>query len=315
MKLVVQIPCLNEAGTLPLVLTSIPKKVPGIDEIIILVIDDGSSDDTVKIARAHGVKHFVHHNRNQGLGRSFHDGVIKALELGADIVVNTDGDNQYPQSRIGDLVAPILAGEADIVIGDRQTHTIEHFSPGKKFLQRVGSGVVNVAAGTKLPDAVSGFRAYSRESLLRLNTITRFSYCTETIIQAGVKGLHIVSIPVDTNPPTRPSRLFKSHWMHVRKSAITIIRAYIMYKPYMVFGSLGVLFFVLGLIPFARFVYFSLQEGTTSGHLQSLLAGSTLMTAAFLCFVLNIVADLIRINRVLTEDNLEQTKRLRFDKR
>ncbi|HVX24205.1 MAG TPA: glycosyltransferase family 2 protein [Candidatus Saccharimonadales bacterium] len=312
MRLVIQIPCLNEGGTLPLVLKSIPKKIPGIDKIIVLVIDDGSTDDTVNIARKYGVEHFVHHNRNQGLGRSFHDGVLKALELGADIVVNTDGDNQYPQSRIADLVQPILAGEADIVIGDRQTHTIDHFSPMKKLLQRVGSGVVNIAAGTKLPDAVSGFRAYSRESLLRLNTITRFSYCTETIIQAGVKGLHIVSMPVDTNPPLRPSRLFKSHWQHVRKSAITIIRAYIMYKPYMVFGSLGGLLFVIGLVPFARFIYFSVQEGTTRGHLQSLLIGSVLMIGAFLCFVLNIVADLIRINRVLVEDNLEQTKRQRF---
>ncbi|HVW23525.1 MAG TPA: glycosyltransferase family 2 protein [Candidatus Saccharimonadales bacterium] len=314
MKVVVQIPCLNEAKTLPLVLKSIPKTIPGVSEVIILIVDDGSTDDTVAVAKKLGVKHFVHHNRNQGLGRAFHDGILKALELGADIVVNTDGDNQYPQKRIGDLVKPILQGEADIVIGDRQTHKIEHFSPMKKLLQRIGSGVVNIAAGTKLPDAVSGFRAYSRESLLRLNTITRFSYCTETIIQAGVKGLHIVSIPIDTNPPTRPSRLFKSHWQHVRKSAITIIRAYIMYKPYMVFGTLGLFLFVVGLVPFARFIIFSLQDGTTRGHLQSLLIGSTLMTAAFLCLVLNIVADLIRINRVLIEQNLEQTKRQRFSR-
>jgi glycosyltransferase involved in cell wall biosynthesis len=194
MKLVVQIPCLNEEQTLPLVLSSIPRRIDGIDEIEILIIDDGSSDRTLEVAKAHGVQQFVRHASNEGLGRSFHDGVERALELGADIVVNTDGDNQYPQQRIGDLVQPILAGKADIVIADRQTHRIEHFSPFKKFLQKLGSAVVNKAAGTNLPDAVSGFRAYSRESLIRLNTITRFSYCTETIIQAGNKGLAIESM-------------------------------------------------------------------------------------------------------------------------
>jgi glycosyltransferase involved in cell wall biosynthesis len=297
------------------VLESIPRKINGIDEIIILIIDDGSTDKTVEIAKKHGVKHFVHHVRNQGLGRSFHDGVTRALELGADIVVNTDGDNQYPQDRIGDLVQPIINSEADIVIADRQTHKIAHFSAGKKFLQKVGSKVVNLAAGTELPDAASGFRAYSRESLMRLNTITRFSYCTETIIQAGNKGLHIESIPVETNPKLRESRLFKSTFEHVRKSAVTIVRAYVMYRPYMVFGTLGAILFVLGLVPFARFIYFSLEDGTTRGHIQSLLVGSLFMTSAFLCVVLNIIADLIRTNRILIENNLENSKRLRFDRR
>ncbi len=313
MKLVVQIPCLNEEATLPAVLESIPAKIAGIDEIIILIIDDGCTDRTVAIARKHGVKHFVHHTRNQGLGRSFHDGVLKALELGADMLVNTDGDNQYPQARIPDLVRPILNDEADIVIADRQTHTIEHFSVFKKFMQRLGSRVVNLAAGTQLPDAASGFRAYSREALFRLNTITRFSYCTETIIQASNKGLHITSVAVDTNPKTRESRLFKSTAEHVRKSAVTIIRAYVMYKPSVLFGSLGGLLLALGAIPFARFIILSLEDGTTRGHLQSLVIGSSLLTAAFLCLVLGIVADLIRINRILIEDNLEQTKRHRFN--
>jgi glycosyltransferase involved in cell wall biosynthesis len=313
MKLVVQIPCLNEEATLPLVLRSIPRRIPGIDEIIVLVIDDGSADKTIEVAKAHGVKHFVRHAGNQGLGRSFHDGVLKALELGADIVVNTDGDNQYPQDRIDDLVQPIIHGKADIVIADRQTHKISHFSPLKKLLQRFGSAVVNKAAGTSLPDAASGFRAYSRESLMRLNTITRFSYCTETIIQAGYKRMKIVSIPVETNPKLRESRLFNSTWEHIFKSGMTIVRAYIMYKPYMVFTSLGGILFLAGLIPFARFIYFSVND-EGSGHIQSLLVGSLLMIAAFLCVVLNIIADLIRINRVLTEDNLEQTKRLRFER-
>ena len=225
MKLVVQIPCLNEAATLPLVLQSIPKRIPGVKSIVVLVIDDGSTDDTVKIARAFGVKHFVHHPQTQGLGRSFHDGVQYALSIGADIVVNTDGDNQYPQARIKDLVRPILDQQADIVVADRQTHTIEHFSLFKKLLQRFGSRVVNIAAGTNVNDAPSGFRAYSKESLLRLNTITRFSYTMETIIQAGNKGLSIASVPVTTNPKLRESRLFNSTWEHVRKSAVTIIRA------------------------------------------------------------------------------------------
>ena len=312
MKLIVQIPCLNEEATLPLVLESIPKKISGIDDIEILIVDDGSTDDTVKIAKAHGVKHFVRHARNQGLGRSFHDGTMKALEMGADIVVNTDGDNQYPQDRIGDLVQPILKEQADIVIADRQTHKIEHFSWFKKLLQKLGSAVVNKAAGTKLPDAASGFRAYSRESLIRLNTITRFSYCTETIIQAGNKGLHIESIEVDTNPKLRESRLFKSTWEHVLKSGVTIVRAFIMYKPYMLFGWAAIILFVLGMVPFARFVVLSLHDGSTGGHVQSLLVGSLLMITAILCVALNVIADLIRINRILIEDNLEQTKRQRF---
>lgn len=314
MKLVIQIPCLNEAETLPVVLKSIPKKIEGIDEIILLVVDDGSTDNTIEVAKEHGVKHFVHHVRNQGLGQSFHDGTLKALELGADIVVNTDGDNQYPQDRIGDLVKPIIKGNADIVIADRQTHTIKHFSTVKKILQKVGSAVVSEVAGTRVPDAVSGFRAYSRESILKLNAISRFSYTIETIIQAGYKGLHIESVKVETNPVLRHSRLFRSTPEHVIKSAMTIVRAYIMYKPYIIFGWLGGLSFLVGLIPFARFAILSLHAGTTRGHIQSLLIGSLLMVLAFLCLVLNIIADLVRASRVINEDNLEQTKRIRFSK-
>ena len=313
MKVFVQIPCFNEEKTLPLVLKSIPRKIPGVDDLEILIIDDGSTDKTVEIAKGLGVKHFVLHAQNRGLGTSFRHGVEYALEQGADIVVNTDGDNQYPQDRITDLVQPIIAGQADIVIADRQTQKIAHFSPAKKLLQRIGSRVVNIAAGTDLPDAASGFRAYSRQSLLELNTITMFSYCMETIIQAGNKHLAIASIQVETNKKTRESRLFKSTWEHVRKSAAAIIRAYIMYRPHVIFGSAGVILLVAGLVPFVRFVYLTLTD-TVNGHLQSLLLGLVLIMAAFISLALDVIADLIRTNRILIEQELEHTKKIRFQK-
>lgn len=311
MKLVVQIPCLNEAETLPLVLESIPPRIPGIDEIEVVVIDDGSSDETVAVARALGVTHFVRHTGNQGLGRSFQDGVSYALDRGADILVNTDGDNQYPQERIVDLVQPIVDGTADIVIGDRQVQKVAHFSPVKVLLQKFGSRVVNRVAGTELPDAASGFRAYSRESLMRLNTVTRFSYCMETIIQAGNKKLLITSIPIETNPKTRESRLFSSMRQHVFKSAAAIVRAYIMYKPYVIFGWFAFVFGVLGLVPFVRYAVL-VAWGEQGGHLQSLLVGAVLLIMSFLSIMLGIISDLIRTNRILLETTLEHTKKARF---
>ena len=312
MRLVVQVPCLNEEETLPAVLSTIPTRIAGIDDIIVLIIDDGSTDRTVEVAREHGVTHFVRHARNRGLGRSFHDGVQRALELGADIVVNTDGDNQYPQERIADLVQPIVRGEADIVIADRQVADIEHFSGPKVLLQKLGSTIVNKAAGTDLPDAASGFRAYSRDSLMLLNTITRFSYCMETIIQAGNKKLAIASVPIRTNPKTRESRLFKSTYQHVLKSAGAIIRAYIMYKPYVIFSFFAVLFGVLGLLPFVRYTVLQLSDNNHGGHLQSLLVGTVLLVMSFLSVIIGIVSDLLRTNRSLIEDTLEHTKKMRF---
>lgn len=308
MKVFVQIPCFNEEETLPLVLASIPKKIPGVD-LQVMIIDDGSSDKTIAVAKKHGVKHIVRHARNMGLARSFSDGVAYALEHGADIVVNTDGDNQYPQEKIPELIQPIINGKAEIVVADRQTQKIAHFSPLKKMLQRFGSYIVNKAAGTELPDAASGFRAYSREALIRLNVITQFSYCMETIIQAGNKRLAITSIPVTTNPKTRESRLFKNIWQHVYKSTAAIVRSYIMYRPYMVFGVLGWTLFVIGMVPFVRWLLYGIVRHSSSGHLQSLIIGSVLLITSFLCLVLNIVADLIRTNRILVEETLEATRR------
>ena len=311
MKLFVQIPCLNEEATLPLVLKSIPTKINGIDKIHVLVIDDGSSDKTVEVAKKHGVKHFVYHTRNMGLARSFRDGVDYALKYGADIVVNTDGDNQYPQAMIAELVQPIIRKEADIVIGDRQTALIEHFSPFKKIMQRFGSWVVNKAAGTKLPDAASGFRAYSRYSLMRLNIVTSFSYCMETIIQAGNKRLKITSVKIKTNPKTRESRLFKNIWQHMFMSGRAVIKSYIMFKPRMVFMWLGFTLLIVGFVPFIRYAIFFMQ-GEGGGHLQSLIFGSSMLIGALLSFALLVISDLLKTNRVLIEEQLERIKEQQY---
>ncbi len=313
MKLFVQVPCLNEEATLHLVLESIPKKIPGVDTIELLVIDDGSSDRTLEVARQHGVTHVVRHTRTMGLARSFRDGVEYALANGADIVVNTDGDNQYPSERIGDLVQPILRGEAEIVIGDRQTQNIQHFSPFKRLMQRFGSWVVNRAAGTRLPDAASGFRAYSRYSLYRLNIVTTFSYCMETIIQAGNKRLAITSVPIETNPKTRESRLFSNVFQHMFKSAQAILRSYIMYRPWTVFATLTGFLAVIGLAPFVRFVVLRLL-GDEGNHIQSLIFGVALLIAALLALALGVLSDLQKTNRVLQEETLERIKRLQYER-
>ncbi|WP_223405252.1 glycosyltransferase family 2 protein [Occultella gossypii] len=311
MKLFVQVPCLNEEATLPLVLSSIPREIPGIDSVEILIIDDGSTDRTIAVAQAHGVVHVVRHTRNMGLARSFRDGVDYALAHGADIVVNTDGDNQYPQERIADLVQPIVRGEADIVIADRQTSKIAHFSPFKKLMQRVGSHVVNQAAGTELPDAASGFRAYSKAALFRLNVVTRFSYCMETIIQAGNKHLRIESLPITTNPKTRESRLFKNIGQHMLRSGSAITRSYLMFKPHVILGTLGAVLLVAGIIPFVRFLVFMIQ-GEAGGHVQSLIFGSSMLVGGLLCFALLVIADLQRTNRVLLEETLERLKVIQY---
>lgn len=311
MKLIIQVPCLNEEATLASVLETIPTQIDGIDEIEILIIDDGSTDRTVEVALEHGVHHVISHTARMGLARSFRDGVDFALAHGADIVVNTDGDNQYPQARIGDLVAPIVAGRADIVIGDRQTHTIAHFSPFKKIMQRVGSRVVNMAAGTELPDAASGFRAYSRYALFRLNVVTQFSYCMETIIQAGNKSLAIASVEIDTNPKTRESRLFSNVFEHMIKSGQAIMRSYIMFKPWSVFAALGIFLGGIGLIPFVRYAIL-LAQGDEGNHYQSLMLGTLLLIGAALAIALGVLSDLAKTNRILNEDQLFRLKEQQY---
>ena len=311
MKVFVQIPCLNEEETLPSVLATIPRSIAGVDSVEILVVDDGSSDRTVEVAKSLGVEHFVYHMGNQGLARSFRDGVDYALAHGADVVVNTDGDNQYPQEEIENLVRPIVEDRADIVIADRQTSKIAHFSPFKKAMQHVGSNVVNAAAGTHLPDAASGFRAYSRESLMRLNVVTQFSYCMETIIQAGNKRLRIASHPIKTNPKTRESRLFSNIFQHMFKSASAITRSFLMFKPHVPLGWMAGITGVLGLIPFIRFLVFAIQ-GQGGGHVQSLIFGSAMLVASLLSIALMVIADLLKTNRVLLEESLERVKEIEY---
>ncbi len=314
MKLVVMIPCLNEETTLPLVMSTMPTKIPGVDSIEVLVIDDGSTDKTVEVAKSLGVKHFVRHNRNRGLAFSLRDGIRGALELGADILVLTDGDNQYPQEKIPELIQPILDKQADIVIADRQTQTIEHFSPIKKFLQKFGTGVLNAAAGTEIPDATSGFRAYTREAAIKLNLVGRFNFAMEATVQSSNKHLSIASIKIKTNPKTRESRLFNSLWEHVRKSAVALINAFLMYKPFVVFATVGVILFIAGLIPFIHFAIIAITTKAPFGahHLKGLIIGTVLLNASFTAFTLGVVANLIRVNRTLLEDVLEEQRRARY---
>jgi glycosyltransferase involved in cell wall biosynthesis len=315
MKLVIIIPCLNEEETLPLVFSTMPKEIAGVDIIEILIIDDGSTDKTVEVAKKLGVTHFIHHPQRRGLAFSLRDGLRGALEMGADIIVLTDGDNQYPQERIPDLIDPILKGEADTVIADRQVHQVKDFSPVKKFLQRLGTTVMNLAAGTNIPDGTSGFRAFSKEAAIKVNLVGKFNFAMEMTMQQSHKHLAIAFIKIKTNPKTRESRLFKNNWEHVRKSAVALINAFIMYQPLMVFSCLGVVLFIAGLIPFIHFIILYITTRSPFGphHLQTLIIGTVLLNASFISFTLGVVANLVGINRSLLENVLEEERRERYN--
>ena len=313
MKLIVQIPCYNEEHTLPQTVADIPRQIPGIDEVEILIIDDGSTDRTVEVAQEVGVDHIVRNKRNIGLARSFRRGLEACLDAGADIIVNTDGDNQYCGADIARLVRPILAGQADIVIGDRETQKIPHFSKAKKILQWFGSGVVRKLAGIWVPDTVSGFRAFSRDVATQLNIVSPFSYTIETVIQAGNRGFTVQSVPVQTNPKTRESRLFKSIPSFISRQLTTVVRMYAMYQPLKVFFIIGTVLSVIGVLPVLRFLYFY-AIGQGGGHLQSLLLGGVLLVMGFATYLIGLVADLISFNRQLLEMILARVKRLELEK-
>lgn len=312
MKLIIQIPCLNEEKTLPITLKDLPKQIPGIDEIELLIIDDGSSDRTVEIAKKYGVHHIVKFPKNRGLAEAFKAGIDACLKLGADIIVNTDADNQYNGQDIALLVQPIINREYDMVIGDRQTDTIEHFSRVKKFFQKFGSKVVRVASRTDVPDTTSGFRAYSREAALRLNIVSEFTYTLETIIQAGHKRMAVGHVKIRTNGMLRESRLFKGIRNYMRRSANTIIRVYTMYRPLRVFLSAGAISFALGLILGLRYVVFVLQ-GDGSGHIQSLILAAVLMIVGVQLGLIGLIADLISNNRKLVEETLYRVRKIELE--
>lgn len=315
MKLIVQIPCYNEETTLESVLSGIPKKIDGIDIIETMIIDDGSTDKTVGLAEKMQVHHIVLHGYNRGLGNAFKSGVERALEVWADIVVNTDGDNQYPGKYISELVKPIISWKADFVMGNRQTKNIKHFSPLKKFFQWLGSLLVRFFSGTSVPDSVSGFRAYSREALLRLNVTSDFSYAVDTLVQAGSKKIKIAYIPITTNKPTRPSRLFKNMWQHMYKTFSILLRVYAMYHPMRMFFSFASIFFILWTLWVGRFLYFYLTIEGNTGKIQSLVLSWAFLTIATIFFALGIIGDLISKNRRLIEDNLYFTKKAYFNQK
>jgi len=309
MKLIIQIPCYNEETTLPLTLADLPREIKGIDSIEILVIDDGSTDKTVKVAREHGVNYVVSFPQNKGLAKVFNAGIDACLKLGADIIVNTDADNQYCGEDIEKLIRPILNGDAEIVIGDRNTGNIEHFSWIKKKLQRIGSWVVRHLSDTDIPDATSGFRAFSREAALQMNVVTRFTYTLETIIQAGKKNLVVSHVPIRTNEKLRESKLFSSNWQYIKRSISTIVRIYTMYEPFKMFSYIGGGFFLAGFIIGLRFLYYYLFVSGT-GHIQSLILAAVLLIVGFQIFVIGLLADIIGSNRQLIENILYRIRKI-----
>ena len=313
MKLIIQIPCYNEAETLEIALNDLPKHIDGIDEIEYLIINDGSKDKTVEVAVNWGVHYVVSFTQNKGLAKGFMAGLEACLAHGADIIVNTDADNQYCGEDIEKIVRPILDGKADIVIGERPIDETEHFSPLKKKLQHFGSWVVRKASNTDIPDAPSGFRAYSREAALRMNVINEYTYTLETIVQAGRNKMAITSVPIRTNGELRPSRLFSSMFGYIKKSMLTIVRGYLMYKPLRFFTFTGLIPMILGIVLGIRYIVFIIM-GSATGHIQSLILASMLILLGFMCWMIGIQADIIAANRKILEDIQYLVRKGQFEK-
>jgi glycosyltransferase involved in cell wall biosynthesis len=309
MKLIIQIPCYNEEATLPQTIRDLPCALPGVDEIEYLVVDDGSTDCTVDVARELGVHHIIRLARNRGLAYAFLAGLEAALQAGADIIVNTDADNQYRGEDVTQLVQPILEGRADIVVGDRGVAALEHFSPLKRLLQRWGSWVVGRAAGIPIPDATSGFRACTRQAALQLTVLGDYTYTLETLIQAGMRRMAVVYVPIRTNPQTRRSRLVRSVPSFLALSAVTILRFYTMYRPMRVFTTIGGMFIVTGVVLGLRFLYFFLQ-GAGVGKVQSLILAAILIIVGFQVCLIGLMADLVRLNRKMLEETLYRVRRM-----
>lgn len=311
MKLIIQIPCLNESGTLGIALGELPRSVPGFDKVEWLIIDDGSTDNTAQLAMELGVDHVIRHPVNRGLATAFMTGLDNCLRLGADVIVNTDADNQYEASDIPKLTAPVLAGEADMVIGARPISETEHFSLIKKKLQLLGSWAVRVASKTDVADAPSGFRAISREAAMRLNVFNAYTYTLETIIQAGVSNLRVASVPIRTNADLRPSRLVRSISSYVRRSLITIVRVFMIYRPMALFFWMGLLPLLAGLFTGLRFTWYYLH-GNGGGHIQSLIFAALCLTLGALLWMMGLLADLISTNRKLLERVDQRVQHLQF---
>jgi glycosyltransferase involved in cell wall biosynthesis len=301
MKLIIQIPCFDEADSLPTTLSALPRTVPGFDSVEWLVIDDGSKDETIRVARMHGVDHIVQHIQNKGLAQAFMSGLEAALKLGADVIVNTDADNQYNAGDIPILVQPILEHRAEIVVGARPIRTISHFSPIKKLLQLLGSWTVRKVSKTNIPDATSGFRAISRNAAQRLIIFGSYTYTLEMIIQAGQKNVSIISVPISVNDDLRPSRLIRSIPSYISRSTVSIIRIFVIYRPFRFFATTGVALLLSGVLIGLRFIWFYIQ-GNGSGHFQSLILASAMLVVGFQTVLVAFLADLLSANRKLLED-------------
>jgi len=312
-KLIIQIPCLNEEKDLPIALSELPRNIEGIDKIEWLIIDDGSTDNTVNVAKKNGVDHIVQHTKNKGLAEAFKTGMNASLSLGADIVVNTDADNQYPGKYIRDLVYPILSKEADIVIGDRETDKIQHFSLTKKILQKLGSWVVRKVSGTSIPDAPSGFRAYSKEAIIKLNILTKYTYTLETIIQAGKKNIDMIHVPIQTNYVKRPSRLLKGNFSYVMKSSSTIFQLFVFYQPLKFFILLSSPFLLFGIILWARYLILNIIEDASRGaYIQSVIVGGIGILIGVFILCLGVIGDLLAKNRQLLEEQIFLQKKSHY---